>query len=173
MKIAIDLDGTLWNLITPVLEQLSEHNLQYEDIVLYNLWKLLPHSEEEVYSIIENLDWKKINLYPYAYEGIIALEKKHEIYFLTKKNDAMMGWTSKVLKKNNLDHLPLIQVKNSNELFKAHPDYEYDVLIDDSPENIIACQKRGRKVIIFDAPWNRSLSGDRVNNWKEIIQMFS
>ncbi len=43
-----------------------------------------------------------------------------------------------------------------------------DLYIDDGPHNIEAFQKDGRKVIIFDQPYNRHLQGIRAHNWQEV-----
>lgn len=42
-----------------------------------------------------------------------------------------------------------------------------DLHIDDAPHVISAMKDSGHKVLIFDAPYNRDLPGDRVTSWEE------
>jgi 5'(3')-deoxyribonucleotidase len=46
-----------------------------------------------------------------------------------------------------------------------------DIYIDDAPHNIEAYQKAGRYVIIFDAPYNQHVEGDRAYNWKDVYDL--
>lgn len=46
-----------------------------------------------------------------------------------------------------------------------------DVYLDDSPSNIVKLRAAGRKVIIFDAPYNQEFDGLRVHNWEEAYTM--
>lgn len=43
-----------------------------------------------------------------------------------------------------------------------------DILVDDSPHNILAFRQDGRKAVVYDRPWNRRLSRPRADNFVEL-----
>lgn len=47
------------------------------------------------------------------------------------------------------------------------PQVEADVYIDDAPHNIEALRAEGNEVIVFDQPYNRSVSGRRAVTWDD------
>lgn len=56
----------------------------------------------------------------------------------------------------------------------AKPEVQADAYIDDAPHNITALRERGNTVIIFDQPYNRSLTeGPRATSWEEVEAIVS
>lgn len=55
----------------------------------------------------------------------------------------------------------------------AKTDIYADLYIDDAPKNIIALREKGSRVIIFDAPYNRHLEGERATTWKEAYELIT
>ena len=47
------------------------------------------------------------------------------------------------------------------------PQVEADAYIDDAPHNIEALRDEGNEVIVFDQPYNRSVSGKRARTWDD------
>src|SRR4051794_3824343 len=47
------------------------------------------------------------------------------------------------------------------------PQVEADAYIDDAPHNIEALRAEGNEVIVFDQPYNRSVSGRRARTWDD------
>ena len=47
------------------------------------------------------------------------------------------------------------------------PEVGADLYIDDGPHNVVALRETGNRVIVFDAPYNRDLSGTRARTWAE------
>ncbi|WP_419919024.1 5' nucleotidase, NT5C type [Candidatus Poriferisocius sp.] len=47
------------------------------------------------------------------------------------------------------------------------------VYIEDAPHNIEALREDGRKVIVFDQPYNRELDPPRAHDWEEVEHMLS
>ena len=50
---------------------------------------------------------------------------------------------------------------------KAKGDVGADLYIEDSPSNIVALQKLGKKVLIFTNSTNKHVDGERANSWNE------
>ncbi len=46
-----------------------------------------------------------------------------------------------------------------------------DIFVDDAPSNILALRAAGKRAIIFDQPWNRSLKGERVFNLGQFVDL--
>lgn len=46
-----------------------------------------------------------------------------------------------------------------------------DAYIDDGPHNVEALRADGRRVIVFEQPYNRDLAGPRATNWEEVEQI--
>lgn len=51
------------------------------------------------------------------------------------------------------------------------PEVEADVYVDDAPHNVEALVQSGNRVIVFDQPYNRHLSGLRARSWTEVEEM--
>jgi uncharacterized HAD superfamily protein len=43
------------------------------------------------------------------------------------------------------------------------------LMVDDGPHNIEAFQAAGKRILIWDAPYNQHLKGERVYNWFEVV----
>lgn len=48
-----------------------------------------------------------------------------------------------------------------------------DVYIDDAPHNIEALRSSGKRVIVFDAPYNREVAGPRAHDWDEAFELIT
>ncbi len=46
-----------------------------------------------------------------------------------------------------------------------------DLYVDDSPRNVEALRSAGRRVIVFDQPYNRDLDGPRATDWEQLTAM--
>ncbi len=53
----------------------------------------------------------------------------------------------------------------------AKPEVEADLYIDDAEHNIQGLRGAGNEVIVFDAPYNRALSGPRAHHWGEVEEI--
>lgn len=82
------------------------------------------------------------------------------------QNAQVISDTAYWLDKNSIPYRDIMFVKDK-------PDVYADVYIDDSPENIMRLEAAGRRVIIFDAPYNRNLVGYRAMNWREVQSLVS
>lgn len=46
-----------------------------------------------------------------------------------------------------------------------------DLYIDDAPDVVAELQDKGRRVLIFDQPYNRGIEGTRVRDWDEALSL--
>lgn len=170
--VAVDLDGTCWNLIDAVLKHIPMNTVEYESLTHYHVWQKLPVTETVFFQIIVHLQADEITLFPDTKEILRKIQQRcRKLYFLTNKTDNMMGWTRDVLRREGLDDIDIVQ-SPSVKYYKANSEYPFDILIDDAPKNILACQTQSRDCLIYDNPWNRHIDGIRVHSWKEIQHLF-
>lgn len=75
----------------------------------------------------------------------------------------VVAQTAEWLDAKNIPYRDLVFTSHKTEI-DAH------LYIDDSPSNIKAFQEAGKDVLIFDAPYNRSLDGPRAYNWDDVVK---
>jgi 5'-nucleotidase len=80
------------------------------------------------------------------------------------QNAQVIGDTATWLDKNDIPYRDIMFVKDKADVYA-------DIYIDDSPENVINLKRTGRKVITFDAPYNKDLEGLRAKNWDDVYQI--
>lgn len=159
MKLAIDLDGVVLDSIASWLKKYHP-NYTNNDIKSWNAWELVKtcNSKEQFFDEFGRQDPKQVKLIDGAKETILRLEREHEIYFLTSKSERGQKWSEKVLKREGLGHIPVI---NSWLEKKSKNEYNFDILLDDSPLH-------SEFAVVFDQPWNKDIHADvRVHSWKE------
>ena len=90
-----------------------------------------------------------------------------EIKIITSRPDDAMddtiGWLEEVAK------VPYHSITITHEKTKVPA----TVYIDDMPGHIQNFRAMGRRAIVFDQPYNRKISGERVRTWKEIGELLS
>lgn len=156
MKIALDLDGVTIDTITAWLEQYHP-NYTKDDMYKYNIWEIVEGCDkEQFFNEFGRLDPRGINLTDGAYHSILRIAEKHDVFFLTSKSERAQKWTEIVLRREGLGHIFLV---NNWLEEKKKEEYDFDILLDDSPYNV------SDRMIIFDQPWNRSLKGKRAISW--------
>lgn len=175
MRILLDMDGVVVDLMTPWLEE--RHRLyggekyRIEQITAYDWTNELGIDKEQAYAIICRPNfYSGLKPFPGAIEGVKALCGFSEVVICTSPVNSLTcaGEKTEWVKW----HLPWVRsivITETKDLIKG------DVMIDDRPENLAGFE--GIR-ILFDRPWNRSeeslecLSGlvyDRVANWDEVV----
>jgi 5'-nucleotidase len=117
--------------------------------------------------------YREMDVIPKASETLWKLDSEgHHIRVITSRfvrhgqNYRVISSTGEWLDKHDIPYRDIMFVRNKMDVFA-------DIYIDDSPENILAFQKAGRPVIIFEAPYNREMKGLRAKNWDEVYEIIS
>lgn len=184
MKIGIDIDGVL----TDVEEFCFEHGSKYAlelgkdlDEIKYD-----EYHTSDIFNWSQETDkdfWGKVfadyieNEKPRAFakEIIEKLYKneENEIYFITARNNERFGedvlpvekMTVKWLQKNEIPyHKIFFDSKDKRDIILEN---KVDVMIEDNPKNI-ECIHDCTNVIVYDAIYNRNVSGNRAFSWYQI-----
>lgn len=161
MKIAVDVDGVLADIISVWLTYYNERHdssLSKEQIQRWDFWKSIGYSAERFYSELATC-WKEWHKVPVMEDGIA-----NSIATLRSlgKVDIVSAQMAKDYVKMWLDHNKIIYddyVSVTRGVDKA--DLAYDAFIDDSPINAERISSMGKLVLLYDQPWNRYLEDGR------------
>ena len=85
-------------------------------------------------------------------------------------HDVAVSDTVRWLQFPSLDGKPRIPFRDIAFLGSKEA-LDSDLHIDDAPHVIKAMKGAGHNVIIFDAPYNRDIDGQRARNWSEIVEI--
>lgn len=109
--------------------------------------------------------YRDMEVFPEASKSLWELsDAGHHIRVVTSRfvkpgqHAMVISHTALWLDKNDIPYRDIMFVKDKTDVYA-------DIFIDDSPENILALKDTGANVVIFDQPYNRHLTGDRVYDW--------
>ena len=195
MNIGIDIDGVL----TDVRRFMIDEGLKYcEENNVGKLVNINAYNSDDIFDWGKESDtdfWVK-NIFSYAknnpvIEGASENIKKlknegHKIFIITARwltsnednelfNDKSVGekmrnTVKQWLAKNNIVYDKI--VFSGSDKSNAITENNIDIMIDDSPRNLIQLSKF-IKVICYDWPYNKEVKGNniyRCSNWKEIYE---
>lgn len=128
-------------------------------------------TDDEFFDWFEGVGgWFDVPPVPGAYSGIEQLlTNGHRVYFVTSRKLSAAAGTADWLRRSPFPKIPLaLNIPGSQKsMFPA------DVNIDDSPHVIENLRKRGRRVIVFDRPWNSEVSStqlvSRAFDWSQVL----
>jgi len=175
MKISVDLDGVVWDIMrvfVDIYNSLYLEEVKYEDI---DDWYYFP---QERFEIVYPLTLPRIMEYPaldkFIYVYLLALNKEHDVSILTAELNPIGTLEEK------LRSLAIFKGTQYKELIKIDPkdsklDYEFDVYIDDKPGLARKMHKfPDRYLFLYDQPWNQDFDDSKSENvwrifgWDEI-----
>jgi 5'(3')-deoxyribonucleotidase len=190
-KIGIDLDDTLFDLVSPFISyhnQTYKTNLKKEDFTTYSFNEVLKlpsmrDAVERVFQFYDSDFFRKMPPLPGSIESVNKIKGDYEMYIITYRpdflyNDTMnqlwdnfRGCFSEVLFAFN----PYIGGKSIGKT-KADICLNKGIskMIDDSLNCVLECKKKGVSTLLFgDYPWNRNGEHKeiiRVKDWKEVLE---
>jgi len=175
LNICIDIDGTVTEAYDwiDVANEFFGKNLRKEDVVLYEIEKVIGVSREE-YDDFYRVYGKLIHSKAPIRDGVIpALEsifKNHSIHFVTARSKDM---TSVTYNWMSLYQVPYdsISLLGSHHKVKKAKELNCDIFIEDRYENAIELSKEGFTVILIDCLYNQGELPEnviRLENWQQI-----
>jgi len=182
--IAVDVDDTLLDTISPLLEYFnSTHDKQItrEQCVNYRLQKIFGYSEEEGLAKIKffftSSQGENLEPVPGAIEAVQALKNDFSLIALTARWKHLQKLTEKQLEKHFPGSFQKV-VCCGDDMTKK--DYctrkKIRHIIDDAPHHAHECAENGINSYLFgDYGWNkeyRTIPGlSRTLNWKEVCDI--
>jgi 5'(3')-deoxyribonucleotidase len=158
-KLAVDIDNTLWDLITPWLDYYNRRyndNIRYEEIVDYNFFNIIKTitREEMLHLLSEKEFWDNVYPYPTSIPFLKKLNDEFELYIATstsyktprEKFDKLFTFF------DFLDEDQLI-VTSKKQLLNV------DIMIDDCADCLIGGDYTK---LLIDAPYNRNVKDNKI-----------
>ena len=177
MNIAIDVDGVVRNFADTLTEVYLEEYPLHRDLVKpiteWELEKFFPIGKH-IYNFAfkqkaEEIFLLKAKSYPYVYTALLNLTiAGHKITFLTIQTKKTGKYTESWLELNfPFQHYfkwDLITLVSRSKDKKSN--YDFDLYIDDSPDNLQDLYKAKKHIVCMSRPWNSKLDLPikRVNN---------
>lgn len=169
MKLAIDLDGVVFDFTSAMNRWAKEHHGEPEVLPTnwdwFQKWKQPAHFR----AIMSNRDfWRTLEPYPDAMDGLAALHKLgHDITFITHRPMEADAGTDYALGYWELWH-PLVMASGNKSLEAMKRDITWAV--DDLPATVRQYHNAKIKAYLFDRPWNQDADHPRVFDWGELVR---
>ena len=172
MKVGIDIDGVLTDIASFQLERGTKHfgNIIHKNgYEIRDIFNCSKKKEKEFW--LKNLDYYTLESRSGSSEFTNYLHNiGHELYIITARNLFLKGYTKFWLKKNNIFFDKIIYSTNK---LKSIKDYNINVMIEDSPKNIILLHKY-IPIICMKAPYNEIIDNNcihMVSSFEEIYNI--
>jgi len=170
MKIALDVDGVLADIMFVWLEQYNKAHkktLTKDDIEQWDFWKELGYNKYRFYEDLSNCWSRWIEVPPMEQDIASAVEKLHSVGIVdivTARDEASTQYVKQWLLHNGIKYNDYIGVPSGRD--KAG--LEYNVFIDDSPYNVVRIASKGKNALLYDQPWNKSITHSKIVRIKKL-----
>lgn len=178
MNIGIDVDGVLRDFVNSFFKvYCREFKLDINTVPLSTDWGIYKNvgiSEERFNQIVYESELShEIMFNALPYEG--AIDQQRDLYFWAKE----LGHTVSIIThQKGLAYIPTINWLDSNGVlfdslhFTKHKNLvKCDYILDDAPKFISLFANESTVAVYQDRSWNQNISGYRVNNIAEYLQL--
>ncbi len=141
-----------WNYPEWLLTQAEYMELHKEAVMRHNIFSNMPV-----------IDGASEALWELSDSGVWIRIITHRLLF-SQGHQQTARDTAEWLDKNNIPYRELCFVGMKTEVGA-------DLYIDDSPKNVNALRGTGKKVVVFEQPYNRHLESPRAKNWDEALPL--
>jgi uncharacterized HAD superfamily protein len=185
MKIAIDVDGVLLDLMVEFCEIFNKrYGTKYtkEDVAHWEFFHDWDVSEDVAYDIFHEI-YNNSQEVPFidqrAPRILKNLHQNHQLDIVSARTFKFKGELKKTLEThgihNNVHYRNLILVENKPYDVKLTLDYE--IYVDDNPNLVTPIKNIHNKfLLLYNQPWNYNIRASknvlRVMNWEEILNYF-
>lgn len=174
MKLALDFDNVLAH-TTQLWVEICNHRsngakiINVRDVDEWDFWRKMGLSHEEAFTIFDITweSWRQIPpLEPELYQKTKMLRNlvdKMDVVTSVKEGHtvAIHSW----LAKYNIEYDEVIFTQNKHLL-------DYDIYIDDSPDNAIKIYRENKQCLLYNQPWNRKVI-DRIGSIMGIRRVYN
>ncbi len=177
MKIALDVDGVLADVILCWIERSNRHrrHLTKEQITSWDFWRFHGIDRYDFYRELSDC-WKGWRTIPPTEKNLAENTKRLQEFgrvdIVTARERSTDGFVRQWLKLHDISYDSYVSVVDGT--LKA--DLDYDVFIDDSPLNASALAEKGRSVLLYGQPWNagfHSPKSIRISSLNDAIERIS
>ncbi len=175
LNICIDIDGTITNPYcwVDVANWYFGCNVTEDDVNQYEIHKVLNVKRQEYnefYNIFGEFIHLKANIRKEAKRVIHQLNRKHNISYVTAREQKMKDVSIEWFKMNGLPTDNLYLLGSHYKVEKAK-ELNCDIFIEDRYENAVQLALAGFKVLLIDCNYNRMPNTEgiiRVSDWNQI-----
>ena len=172
MKIAIDLDGVICDIVLSIMKSVEDkYNVRiYESWIFdHNLSSVFGISEIEKNNIIHKSIFQEHLAVVGALEGLSKLKRKHDLQILTSRGLEYREGTKKWLHDKGLKNIKI----SFQEEWQNKEDH-FDIVIDDRPEKLASFADKAKYLILFFREWNKNCLDIKeqfivVDNWDDLM----
>jgi len=183
IKIGIDIDGVARDLVGRLIEVYKKHygdlEIDYDDITEYGLHKFFPIGDY-IYDFmwLEHVD--EVVAQAPAIRGIRRfigdLRELHDddikVFLVSHQPPTAFLPTAQWIEQHRLfrevDGVILLKGGLAKSIEKS--EFDLDILIDDSTENLKEFREHGGIAIAFAQPWNQDWDGPRYSSFDRIVE---
>jgi len=175
LKIGIDIDGVIVDLVTamlPLLSEICRRPVYHSDIYCFDIGKALKIEDkmEDIWTEVYNGNILRVA--PPIKDAIIGLNElsEHEIWLVTQRPKSSRSDTELWLreKKIEFDNLRFVDTVGKESLAR-----NLDVFLEDNLETACAIAEAGIDSLLFDQPWNQCSKlpqrCERVKDWRDVV----
>lgn len=160
MKIALDVDGVLADVMTAWLDFTNPSRLvplQVSDMNSWDFWLKHGIKKRDFYHQL-NSCWESWESIPptepdLANTTSTLSDLSDKVDIVTARAPITNNYVKLWLKQQGISYNQYVSVAAG----WMKSDLDYDVFIDDSPENAKAFLDKGKKIILYSQPWNASI----------------
>lgn len=162
LKIALDVDGVL----ADVIESWLEYNNKIRNIIVktqiseWDFWKDHNIDKYDFYNEL-SICWKSWHKIPPTEDKLSQATTKLAnigvVDIVTARDEFTHNYVKDWLKFHKVKYRDYIGVREGKEKSRL----DYDVFIDDSPNNASNMLEAGKSVILYTQPWNTSFHDPR------------
>ncbi|MBT3397396.1 hypothetical protein HOA55_00105 [archaeon] len=186
MKIAVDIDGVLRDLMGGFWEYYNRENstdFKSCEQGVYNLGEIIGVSYEEAGKLLDDYclseDFKMVKAIEGSSDAVALLKRYHELFAITACPSWMKEDTEEFLGNNYSGHFS--QLIFSGEFYpgqsskskdKICGDLEIGVIVEDNAFHSECYAGKGLQVLLFNQPWNQKLSHENVircYGWGDVV----
>jgi len=168
-KIAIDIDGVLADMHNPIFETLKL-NYTGDDVKVWDFFEELKVDRQAFWDAYKRIWSEQYHLIPLiekdAPTTVTKLREKFEVHIVTSRPKETHSGTISWLKYRGITYDKIILLPPLTDKTEYIVDYLF--LVDDNPN----LASRSNKVILYDRPWNRGVSGvRRIRSLQELLEI--
>ena len=184
MRIAVDIDGVILDMVIKICEIFNEQfdtDYTKEDVKRWEFYKDWNVSEEIIFNIFYKAYEESMTLPLIVADALQILKKlnnHHHVDLVTARNSKfeihLLERLNSLGIKKGVHYVNLIHVEPKPYDVKIRLDY--DILIDDNPNLVKSIENfPNKRILLYDQPWNHHVGEteniNRVYNWKQIGNM--
>ncbi len=190
MRIGVDIDDTLVDLVTPFTEFHNEAygtSLRKADFITYATWQIVGGTHEDDLRKFAEFDQtahaKNMKPMDGACAAIDVLSKVHELCIITARPESFVSETHLWLREHFPEKFKDIYFAQDYKTSAVTRQHKADfvtqlgvhMFIDDNMRYAEECAEVGTRVLLFNQPWNQAphlpAGITRVHSWEEILRI--